>query len=60
MNKYRIERQKNGFEVWDGVAFENPPLVFPTRREAQECADGLNCPRRERDESVGSIMTGRE
>lgn len=57
---YQIKKTEYGWEVWDGFAFENPPLVFPTKKEAQEEADRLNSPRATRDETVGSVMTGRE
>lgn len=57
---YQVKRTKFGWEVWDGIAFENPPLAFPTSKEAQKEANRLNYPRTVRDETVGSTMTGRE
>lgn len=58
---YRAELTEFGWEVWDGEAFFDPPLVFDSASKAQDEADRLNTPvPREFDESAGSVLTGRE
>ena len=42
MTTFRVEKTEHGFEVWDGRAYETPPLAFPTLTAAKDCADELN------------------
>ena len=58
--KYKVIKTQNGYEVWDGIAFEPDSLVFKTRAEAQAVADDINRPWGHKDESAGSVLTGRE
>jgi len=63
MKKMMVAKTSLGWEVWDGEAFENPPLVFVSRREALDFARELNInnsQRRWKDETAGSVLTGRE
>lgn len=58
--KYQVAKTEFGWEVWDGIAFENPPVACTTRAKAQLIADEMNVPLRWYDESAGSVLTGRE
>ena len=58
--KYKVSKTEHGFEVWDGIAFENPPMAFPTKAEAQQAAKKLSSSPRVADESIGSVLTGRD
>ena len=57
---YTVIKTENGFEVASDGILESPPLAFKTKREALECAKELNAPLRSTDESIGSVMTGRD
>jgi hypothetical protein len=60
MKTYKVAKTEFGWEVWDGIAFEATPTVYATRAEAQIVADGMNHPWLPRDETAGSVLTGRE
>lgn len=57
---HQVTKTAHGYEVWDGIAFENPPLAFASRAEATAAAKALDEPRRYYDESAGSVLTGRD
>jgi len=58
--KYTVTKTEQGFEVWDGFAFEPDSKPYATRAEAQIVADEMNRPWNPRDETAGSVLTGRE